>query len=123
MTTKDPFTVILRGHSDDILYIAGALDEELYPSREAQNSQGTDEADVLAFSDGSLLRVRYDGDGVWRLTFALFGPGTIVTKTDGTMDSGSDEVILKAKAPFQWAILGPSQGLVKVRKPTGGHDA
>lgn len=113
MSEKNPHIVILRGHSDDILYIDGALNEELYPSRAACNSNEADEADVIALSDGTAIRVRYDEDGVWRLTTISAGPGTKVEKTEGNEDIGTDLITLTATQPFRWALLGEGKGLVK----------
>ncbi len=44
------------GHSDDLIEVNGNIHEEF---------NGDDE--LLTFSNGVLLRIRYDDDGIWRI--------------------------------------------------------
>lgn len=60
-------SVIIYGSSDDLIEIEGDVTEEFYALAEYNN--GEEECGAfLAFSDGTLLRIRYDEGGVWRIT-------------------------------------------------------
>lgn len=54
-------TTVIYGASDDLIEVEGDLREE-FTYRDDKNG------DLLGFSDGTLLRVRYDADGIWRIT-------------------------------------------------------
>lgn len=49
----------ITGASDDLIELDGAVREEF--------SGGGVDGDILAFSDGTLLEVIYDEDGIWRV--------------------------------------------------------
>lgn len=49
---------VITGASDDLIEISGELEEEF-------NAYDCDDG-TFAFSDGTLLRVDYDQDGIWR---------------------------------------------------------
>lgn len=53
--------ILIYGASDDLVEVEGAIREEF--------SYGDDEAehDLLAFSDGTLLSIKYANDGCWRI--------------------------------------------------------
>ncbi len=62
---------MVTGASDDLIEIAGELEEEF-------NSIDCSDG-VMAFSDGTLLDVEYDEDGIWRFRLrfkgTLYDPG------------------------------------------------
>jgi len=62
-----PLTVY--GASDDLIEIDGDIREEF-------NHYG-DEPALLGFSDGTILRVTFDQDGIWRLTPVITGSATL----------------------------------------------
>lgn len=86
------------GASDDLIEIEGELREEFY-------LQNDDEGDLLAFSTGVVLRVRYDDDGIWRVT-PLAGSSRlehVIAPTDDE-DNYSDIVYLN-ETP-EWVVHG-----------------
>jgi hypothetical protein len=54
-------SVTVYGASDDLIEVDGAVSEE-FPLHD------DDEGDLLAFSNGVILRVCYSKSGVWRIT-------------------------------------------------------
>jgi len=58
-------TVKIYGASDDLIEVQGALNEEFpYSDGDA----------FLGFSDGTLLRIRHDAEGIWRIMPVCAGP-------------------------------------------------
>lgn len=89
--------VTISGHSDDIIQIEGDIVDEFYPGRDRE------EPYHLAFSDGTVLTVFYDNDGVWRL-FQKKRGRTEFAKTEGDEDSGTDTVTLTGDV--DWVLGG-----------------
>lgn len=56
-------SVTVYGASDDLIEVEGALREEF-----SYQSDDDGDGDLLAFSNGVVLRVRYSDSGVWRIT-------------------------------------------------------
>jgi hypothetical protein len=92
-------TVRIYGASDDLIEIDGDLSEEF----------GAYDSDpvYLGFSDGTLLNIRYDNDGNWRIVIAARGAGTEV-KVTAAMDRHegcySDEAVLIGD--LRWVVKG-----------------
>jgi hypothetical protein len=63
--------VTIYGASDDLIEVDGDISEE-FPL----NNTGND-GDVLAFSDGTILRIAYTDPGVWRITKVAQGTATL----------------------------------------------
>jgi len=78
---------MVTGASDDLIEIAGELAEEF-------NSIDCSDG-VMAFSDGTLLDVEYDEDGIWR--FRLRFKGALYDKkVEGSVsDDTNDEIYFK----------------------------
>lgn len=55
-------TTSVYGASDDLIEVEGGIREEFYLSSD------DDDGDILAFSTGVVLRIRYSRDGVWRIS-------------------------------------------------------
>lgn len=79
-------TTKIYGASDDLIELEGQITEEfnggLY--RDEAGPRG----DILAFSDGTLLEVEYDRDGIWRIRRLVAGaceyqhtPGELTSDT------------------------------------------
>ncbi len=94
--------ITVTGHSDDIIAISGDLNEE-FPYN------GNDgKGDLLAFSDGTLLRIQFDrdGDGTWRITPLRSGAaGLAVDQHVG--EDGTDTATLDGSG-IRWAVHGSS---------------
>jgi hypothetical protein len=74
----------IYGASDDLLEIEGDVEEELNPSSDDAEKDG---GCVLACSDGTLIGVRYDENGCWRLTPVVMGAAKW-SKVEATADEG-----------------------------------
>lgn len=95
-------TLKIYGASDDLIEIEGEnLDEEFSAYDLEDNSH-------LAISDGTLLAVEYDKDGIWRFRAVFQAPGTKIEKVEGTVepDTGTDTLTLTSEQPFKWVLLG-----------------
>ncbi len=55
--------ITVYGSSDDLIEVEGAIREEFT----YLDGDGRD-GDLLAFSDGTVLRIHYTAHGVWRIT-------------------------------------------------------
>lgn len=60
----DPQTVTVYGASDDMIEVEGAITEEWDYTGHDDDWPG----DVLAFSDGTVLRIAFTDHGIWRIT-------------------------------------------------------
>lgn len=92
-------SITVYGASDDLIEVEGDIDEEF--------SYKNDEyGDVLGFSDGSLIRILYDRDGVWRITPLVKGTNVIeVTQAlSGDEDNYSDRATLDGA--IKWVLHG-----------------
>ena len=82
---KNMKTVTITCASDDLIEVEGAIYEEYnhYNSSEEEPSH-------LMFSDGTLLRILYDEDGIWRITRIATGAAEFSlvqgNATDDTFD-------------------------------------
>ena len=95
-------SITVYGASDDLIEVEGDLSEEWSPLSDG----ASDDGGLLAFSDGTVLRVAYTDDGVWRVTPLSRGSATM-TKTeavDADDDNYSDRVTLDGD--IRWVVFG-----------------
>ena len=93
------------GASDDLIEVDGALSEEF---------SATDDSAVLAFSNGVVLRIEYDRDGIWRVR-PLAGASRVtvtVAPTDDD-DNYSDRAVIHEEVV--WVVRGTE--FVKQKAP------
>jgi hypothetical protein len=76
----------IYGASDDLIEVVGDITEEFDGGRH-------NIAQLLAFSDGTLLRIRFDEEGVWRITPIRRGAATL-TVVPGCDEDGTDRARL-----------------------------
>lgn len=90
--------LLVYGASDDLIEVEGTIREEF-----TANADG--ERDLLAFSNGVVLEVRYDDDGCWRIT-PLRHPDLVSIEPAGDPDSDnySDRATIKGGA--LWVVHG-----------------
>ncbi|MFA7308094.1 MAG: hypothetical protein WC026_15640 [Hyphomicrobium sp.] len=86
---------VIYGASDDLLEIEGLLSEEMNPSN--------DEPNVLGFSDGTLLQIEYDDDGIWRIKMLRAGDCEYFHEQGSVEQDTPDKVTLVGD--LQWAVL------------------
>lgn len=100
---KGQHVIVITGGGDDIIEVAGDLDEEFTYQDEA-------EGDLIAFSDGTLIRVRFDNEGSWRITPIAYGKATLtIEQTVG--DGGTDRAVLVGAV--NWVIQATAYHRVK----------
>lgn len=102
--------ITITGASDDLIEIDGDISEEFmyYPSN--------DKSCYLAVSDGTLISVRYDEDGLWRFEAIIRGAARI-GKVAGDVTQDTNDVLdleLIAGGQFNWVVIASEKA---VRKP------
>lgn len=93
-------SVHIYGASDDLVEIDGDIVEEFawYPD-------DSDEKRLLAFSDGTVLRIWYDDEGMWRIQQIAKGTAKYEHKAATDPDDDySDHVNLTGK--IDWVVFG-----------------
>jgi len=87
----------IRGASDDLIEIEGDIKEEFtYPS---------DEKTFLAISDGTLLSIRYDEHGFWRINRLTEGAAKYV-KREGTDPEDDYSDVVQLEGAIYWVVCG-----------------
>lgn len=90
--------ITIYGASDDLIELEGDIREEW---------DGYDCGDsYIAFSDGTLLHITFDNEGIWRITPCTIGEGTEYTNKQAIVseDDNSDVVTLSGKTII-WALM------------------
>lgn len=102
--------ITITGYSDDNIEVDGDISEEwgFYPSDEKDTR-------LIAVSEGTLLRVNYDADGLWRVNRVY--PGTAAySKVEGSVADDTFDVVT-LDGDIQWVALGTDYKML--RKLTG----
>ena len=92
----------IYGASDDLIEVDGDIREEFNPKSDDFETDG----DLLAFSDGTVLRVKYGAGGVWRITQVAKGSAAF-SKVEAPEDDDSnysDRVTLAGD--IKWCVHG-----------------
>lgn len=89
-------SITVYGASDDLIEVDGDIYEEFNP-------QG-DEPSLLAFSDGTVLRVVFDQDGIWRITPVVSGTATLTHAFGQDDREHSDKATLDGDV--RWVVFG-----------------
>lgn len=84
----------LTGASDDLIELEGELKEEF---NDYDCSTGR-----IAFSDGTLLSVNYDNDGIWRFNLIIKGD-LYLGKEEGSIDEDTNDIVY-FKEGLKWAL-------------------
>jgi hypothetical protein len=96
--------VTVYGASDDLIEVEGDIREE-FPCRDDS------EDNLLAFSDGTVLRVAFDEDGIWRLTPVVTGSAAL-THVFGQDDrEHTDKATLDGDV--RWVVYGSEMATKK----------
>lgn len=91
--------IIVSGASDDLIEISGDINEE-FPWQKP--GYGQPSGDLLAFSDGTVLRIRLGGDG-WRITRVAAGTSAFTLKQHTDGEEGTDTATLETA---EWVVHG-----------------
>lgn len=96
MSTEE-YKLIISGASDDLIEIEGDIREEWYSYEKPKQ--------YIAVSDGTLLSIEYDNDGIWRV-HKIFGGQASLAKEEGDTEKDTfDIVTLTSDVPFKWVCL------------------
>ncbi len=91
-------TVTVYGSSDDLIEIDGDVREEFgVPSY-------NDPTALLAFSDGTVLRITYTADGFWRITPVVVASEYELRQATDEDTDYSDRATLRGD--ITWVVLG-----------------
>lgn len=93
-------TTTITGASDDLIEIDGDLSEEF-----GYDGTPDDRGDLLGFSDGTLLRIHRDGEGVWRIT--RLKPGTALFALEQADHDGRTDMAT-LDGDIAWVVHGSS---------------
>lgn len=91
--------LIIYGASDDLIEVEGSLRSEFNIYWEDDG-----EAGYVAVSDGTLLRVRYDEDGIWRFTPVVVGSADVDIKL-GIDDRKHSDIVTMTGENLTWVAL------------------
>jgi hypothetical protein len=99
--------VTVYGAFDDLVEIEGDLNEEFNPSYDGEGM-------LLAFGDGTVLDVRYDDNGVWRITQREAGSASFekVEAPPDDKENYSDRVTLRGE--LRWVMAGENLTLLRI---------
>ena len=91
--------IYLYGASDDLIEIEGSIYEEFNTCLDLP-----EQSMYLAVSDGTLLRVRYDEDGIWRFTPVVVGSCDVSIK-HGVDDDKHSDIVTMTGDDLTWVAL------------------
>lgn len=93
-------TVTIYGASDDLIEIEGDIREEWSPPEDGPA--------LLAFSDGTVLRIEFERDGTWRIAQIKQGSAEYTHVPSVGDDDYSDRVTLSGDigGTIAWVVLG-----------------
>lgn len=98
-------TLVIYGASDDLIEI-DSEHQHMLPSEEFNVLGMPGDSWTLGVSDGTLLRVVYDEDGIWRFRPLVLGSDFV--RIDPGLDDRvhSDRVVLSGEN-LTWVLFGP----------------
>lgn len=101
--TRAPITgTVVTGASNDLIEIDGELCEE-FNAYDCSDGR-------MAFSDGTLLTVEYDNDGLWR--FKLIFKGSLYDhKVEGSVNDDTNDVVYLNDG-LLWAVFSKDMDVV-----------
>ena len=95
--------ITVSGYSDDLISVTGAIDEEFGATYSRDDDH---KGDVLGFSDGTALRIRYANDGVWRITPVAHGTTQLVIEQASEDDDANYTDKATLTGDVAWVVLG-----------------
>ena len=87
--------IIITGASDDLIEIDGKLNEE-FTAYDCEDG-------LLACSDGTLLNVDFDNDGIWRFTPKVKGSSFVLIEQGDAETEENDRVHMKDD--LKWIVF------------------
>ncbi len=92
--------ITIFGASDDTVVVEGDISEE-FPWQKPGYGQAS--GDLFAFSDGTILRVEFTRDGVWRITPLVRGAGRLNIDQTSAGEGRTDRATLDGAV---WVVQG-----------------
>lgn len=108
MNNQPTVEIEITGASDDLIEIEGVISEEFnwYPK--------DGERGYLAISDGTLMEVRYDNDGIWRFRRLIAGSAEFIHSSGSVQADTNDVVRLRGIGDqIQWVLFGGNKAILK----------
>jgi len=99
MTTK------IYGASDDLLEFEGDIEDEFYVN--------CDKPFYIGLSDGTLLKMEYDDNGIWRIHLVRKGSNRF-EKKEGDFQKDTND-IFSVHGEISWVLVG-SEKIVNKKK-------
>lgn len=92
-------TITITGASDDLVEIGGDVREEwgYYLDDEERGR-------LIAVSDGSVFRIEYAKDGIWRVNRLIAGTARM-TKVEGDVEADTNDVVTLV-GDVRWVVFG-----------------
>jgi hypothetical protein len=99
--------IVVYGASDDLIEVESTSfgPEEFNVNYAEYLSDSEGVSLILAVSDGTLLRVRYDEDGIWRFSPAVVGSASLDIQYGKDDREHTDRVTLTGDN-LNWVVLG-----------------
>lgn len=94
-------TVTLRGASDDLIELDGAIVEEFNHYNDERH-----EGALVAFSDGTVLRITFTQSGIWRISLVTSGAASLSVVPAPEDDDGNYTDIATLTGDIRWAVHG-----------------
>lgn len=108
--TKAPTTgTVVTGASNDLIEIDGDLCEE-FSAYDCNDGK-------MAFSDGTLLGVEYDNDGIWRFK-VIFKGSCFDYKVEGSVNEDTNDEV-HFKEGLTWAVFADEMDVVMATAAKG----
>ena len=98
----------IYGASDDLVEVEGGIREEFNPS-------GNDPS-YLIVSEGSVFKIVYDDDGIWRVNRIITGTAE-VSKVDGDVVQDTNDIVT-VSGDIRWIIFATDAQIVKAHTAT-----
>lgn len=93
----------IYGASDDLIEVDGDICEEF--NALGDSFEGGGDGGLLAFSDGTILKVIYGDEGIWRISPIVHGLADYSINQGTDMDDDyTDRVTLTGE--FAWVVYG-----------------
>lgn len=92
-------SIIIYGASDDLIEIDGEIREEF-----SLHLDEPEDSALLFVSDGTVIRINYDCDGIWRLTRLVSGAARF-EKGEGNVEADTPDIVTLSGIRINWVCL------------------
>lgn len=96
-------TITITGSSDDLIKVEGDINEEF--GYYSENSI------FMGISDGTLLKIRYDEDGIWRIERLIQGSSSVYAHMPGSISENKNDVVAISGENLNWVLLGKEKAI------------